>query len=270
MNNLSQLTILVNSTDSFEDCWQPFFQLFSIYWPNCPYPIILNTETKTFSYPGLNIQCSQIGLDKPSTKLSWSDCLIRCLDKIKTKYVLYLQEDYFINDYVNTDLINDFLQIMEHEECSHIRLMEIVGNRNEPYQKLSKYPLLWELRQKCNYRISLQAGIWVKDRLRFYLKPEESGWEFERWGSIRASKEADKFYCQSLDYFNRQNKFIIPYSLTGIVRGKWLEEAVVDLFQKHDIKVDYSVRGFYRLNQRQQLLQSIRKASRKLFVEIFS
>jgi hypothetical protein len=28
-------TVLVNSCDAFEDCWQPFFQLFSRCWPAC-------------------------------------------------------------------------------------------------------------------------------------------------------------------------------------------------------------------------------------------
>ncbi|MEM1393602.1 MAG: hypothetical protein AAGG00_09980 [Cyanobacteria bacterium P01_H01_bin.150] len=263
----TQLTILVNSTDSFEDCWQPFFKLFSIYWQNCQYPIVLNTDTKTFSYPNLDIKCSQVALGE-SERLSWSDCLIRCLDKIPTKYILYLQEDYFINDYVNTDIIHDFLQVMESEGCSHIRLMEIFGNRNEPYEKSSKYPLIWKLRQKCNYRISMQAGIWEKDRLRFYLKPNESGWEFERWGNIRAIKEPDTFYCQNMDYFNRQGKSIIPYSLTGIVKGKWLESAVVDLFEKHEIDVDYSIRGFYQLSKQQQIKQKLRKTARKLFMNL--
>jgi len=42
------LTVLVNSTDTFSDCWPPFFQLFKRYWPECPCPIILNTETKDY------------------------------------------------------------------------------------------------------------------------------------------------------------------------------------------------------------------------------
>jgi hypothetical protein len=266
MTNASQLTILVNSTDSFEDCWQPFFTLFSIYWSNCQHPIVLNTETKSFSYPGLNIECSQIqvGTNEPLEKLSWSECLIRCLDKIHSKYILYLQEDYFLNDYVNAGLIDDFLQIMEKEGYSHIRLRESIAN--SPHEPSSKYPLLWKIPQKSNYRIGLQAGLWVKDRLRFYLKPDETGWEFERWGNRRSQKINDAFYCQNLDYFNRQNKYIFPYFPTGIVKGKWLEPAVVNLFKQHNIEVDYSVRGFYQLDRAQKLVQFLRSKARKLFM----
>lgn len=27
-------SILVNTCDKFEDCWNPFFKLLSIYWPD--------------------------------------------------------------------------------------------------------------------------------------------------------------------------------------------------------------------------------------------
>ncbi|MBH8571526.1 hypothetical protein I8752_00490 [Nostocaceae cyanobacterium CENA369] len=264
MINSQQLTILVNSTDSFEDCWQPFFTLFSIYWPNCPYPIVLNTETKSFSYPGLNIQCSQVGANESGKRLNWSDCLIRCIDKIHSKYIFYLQEDYFLNDYVNASLIDDFLQIMENEGYSHIRLRESIAN--SPHKPSSKYPLLWKISQKSNYRIGLQAGLWVKDRLRFYLKPNETGWEFERWGNRRAQKINDSFYCQNLDYFNRQNRYIFPYYPTGIVKGKWFKPAVVDLFKQHKIEVDFSNRGFYELDKIQNLVQLLRSKIRKIFM----
>jgi hypothetical protein len=260
----TELTIIVNSTDSFRDCWNPFFKLFKTYWSDCPYKIFLNTDTETFSYPNLNIECSQVSIDNPQQQLSWSDCLIRCLDKIDSKYVLYLQEDYFLNAPVDTEIFHQFLTIMEQEDYSHIRIMELGGNK--PYETSSKYPLLWKLPQKANYRIGLQAGLWKKERLQFYLQPGESGWQFERWGTRRAHHIDDTFYCQNMDYFNHQNKYIYPYKATGIVKGKWFEPAVVDLFKQHDIEVDYSVRGFYRLSAQQKLVQTIRSQARKLFM----
>jgi hypothetical protein len=264
----NQVTILVNSTDSFRDCWNPFFKLFKNYWSNCPYKIVLNTDTKTFSYPGLNIESSQVSIERPEQRLSWSDCLIRCLDKIESKYILYLQEDYFLNTPVDTEMLDRFLTIMKEEDYSHIRIMELGGS--EPYEKETKYPLLWKLPQKANYRIGLQAGLWKTERLRFYLQPGESGWQFERAGTLRAKKVEDSFYCQNMDYFNRQGKYIFPYKATGIVKGKWFEPAVVDLFQQHNIEVDYSVRGFYQLNHQQRLVNNIRKQARKLFMTYVS
>ena len=50
MTDTRDYTIFVNSTDSFEDTWVPFFHLLSDYWPQTR-PVILNTERKTFTHP---------------------------------------------------------------------------------------------------------------------------------------------------------------------------------------------------------------------------
>jgi len=42
------------------------------------------------------------------------------------------------------------------------------------------------------------------------------------------------------------NEFeIIPYIFTGIIQGKWYEE-VIPLFEKNNIHIDYSKRGFVK------------------------
>jgi len=46
MTKASNLTLLVNTSDSFEDCWQRFFDLLTRYWPGCYVPILLSTESK--------------------------------------------------------------------------------------------------------------------------------------------------------------------------------------------------------------------------------
>lgn len=40
-------TVLVSSTDSYRDCWKPFFELFSEYWPRPLPPVCLCTETES-------------------------------------------------------------------------------------------------------------------------------------------------------------------------------------------------------------------------------
>jgi len=52
---MDNFSIFLNSTDSFEDCWLPFFTLIKKFWPNLEYKIYLNTETKEYYSKGLNI-----------------------------------------------------------------------------------------------------------------------------------------------------------------------------------------------------------------------
>jgi hypothetical protein len=56
MKNNNFCTIIVNSCDAYDDTWYPFFKLLKKYWPNCKFPIVLNTETKKFEYEGLDIK----------------------------------------------------------------------------------------------------------------------------------------------------------------------------------------------------------------------
>jgi hypothetical protein len=238
----SLYTILVNSTDSFDDCWYPFFKLFAKYWGGGKPKIVLNTETKNFSYSGLDIICSKVGGSKPMQQLAWGECLIRCLNQIGTDIILYVQDDYFLNGSVDVEQINAFVKLMVEEQYSHISL--VTFSNGGPWQP-TKYPLLWEVDQKAPYRISLQAGLWRKDRLRFYVRSHETPWRFEVWGSKRAHRIKDSFLCVSHDVFDNRLRQIIPYEPTGIVEGKWNRKAVCRLFLENGIDVDFSKRGFY-------------------------
>jgi hypothetical protein len=247
MNELRHdLTVLVNSTDTFSDCWAPFFRLFKRFWPSCPYRVVLNTETSEYSDGELQLTCSKVqAQDAPgSQRLSWSDCLIRCLDGVRTPFVLYLQEDYFLNGPVDQAFVVQCVDVMREHAIPHIRLMEVDDRAR--YQESGLHPLLWKIDQRANYRVSLQAGLWSVAALRNLLRPGESAWTFERRGSIRAISKPDVFLCQSLLHFNHRGHYPVPYRPTGIVRGKWFAPAVVELFAANDISVDYSKRGFYR------------------------
>ena len=120
---MNDISILVNTSDSFEDCWNPFFQLFTTYWSDCDWPIVLNTETKSYSYPGLNIRCARVA-EGESRRLSWSECLMRCLDGIDTPYLLYLQEDYFLEGPVQVEKLKALMDEMRMGRADVIRVME--------------------------------------------------------------------------------------------------------------------------------------------------
>ena len=51
----NEITVLVNSCDEYSEIWDVFFTLFKKYWPQCEYPIVLNTESKSYSFDGLDI-----------------------------------------------------------------------------------------------------------------------------------------------------------------------------------------------------------------------
>ncbi len=236
----SDLTIFVNTSDNFEDCWHPFFSLFQRYWPDCPYPIVLNTETKDYNFSGINITCAKVSSGEVN-RLGWSECLARALDGINTPYILYLQEDYFLESAVKADVLKELLDLMRAGQADVIRLSEAVDAG--PWHTTDSN-LIWAVDQKAKWRFSLQAALWRKDLLRKQIRQHESPWQLESFGGSRLRRSKEKICCVNRDLFYGKGKEVFPYQPTGIIAGKWVGEIVVPLFQANDITVDFSIRGF--------------------------
>ncbi len=258
--NQHDLTILVNTSDGFEDCWAPFFQLFARFWPDCPYRIVLNTETKSARFDNIEVRAARVALGAPK-RLTWSECLARCLDGIDTPYVLYLQEDFFLESEVQATLIATFLEEMRAGRADVIRLMECGGSG--PWQP-SDHPLLWQVSQKAKYRIALQAALWRKSTLRGHLRMHESPWQLEVFGSARARRIADRVLCANRDRFHGEGTEVFPYRPTGVVKGQWERHIVEPLFARHGIAMDFSRRGFYSATQPASRAPLVRRLTDRL------
>lgn len=241
------LTIFVNTSDNFEDCWDPFFKLFSTFWPECPFPIVLGTETKDYSYPGLNIRCAKVAQGEKH-RLGWSECLMRALDGIETPYILYLQEDYFLEEPVNQDVLIRLLQELRSEGVGAIQLFGADGVR--PFYPMPS-PLILEVHKRTKWRLSLQATLWKKSFLRSLVRHHESPWQLESYGSYRSGRSKEKICClDSVKFPTKARSEIFPYSQTGVVAGKWVREIVEPLFAQHEIDMDFTKRGFHDSTKR--------------------
>ena len=239
---MRDLTVLVNTCDGFADCWEPFFTLFARFWPNCPYPIVLNTERRDFTFPGFDICAARVSRDV-ARRLTWSECLARCLDSIETPFVLYLQEDYFLEAPVRADVLRSLLPVLRDGRADVIRLMECEGSG--PWQS-TEDDRLWDVDARARYRIALQAALWRKSSLRGHLRMHESAWQLEVFGSGRARRTGEeRVLCAARDRFHGPHRDIIPYRPTGIVKGQWDRAIVEPLFAAHGIKVDFAERGFH-------------------------
>ncbi len=185
-------SILINTTDSFEDCWIPFFTLLKKYWPDYSGKIYLNTETKVFTFPGLNIISLQNNQSTPEIRITWSECLFRALNSIDDDIILYMQEDYFLKDVVKTDLVEKYVRMMQENAAMHC--IHLTDQAVIPDKKSEQFEGLYSVVLKQRYRISCQAALWRKDTLKSYLRTYENAWEFEEFGSKRAAIANDDFY----------------------------------------------------------------------------
>ena len=241
---MQPFTLLVNSTDSYSDCWLPFFKLMAAYWPEYEGPIYLNTETKDFSYPGLNIISSHSANASPGRRPTWTECIQHTLDLIPTDLVLYVQEDYFFKAPVDHAALLSLAQVFEREKMTYMSIVDF-GQRG-PYHPTTIDERLWQIDQKDRYRISLQACFISKSRFNRYFRKHENPWQFEFYGNKRAHRTADSFYTLNRDRYKLAENPIFPYDPTGIVTKRWKQDVVEDLFARHQIAIDYSIRGWHQ------------------------
>lgn len=228
-------TVLVNSCDSYEDTWEPFFKIFKIQWPDCPYPIVLNTESKKYVDEGLNVKCpNNFG---ETDKIPWGKRLIGVLKSIESEYVIFLLDDFFFTGRVDQDRINECIRWMDEDKSISVFSFR---RTHQPNIQDGKYPHFERRPQTADYRLNCQAAIWRREKLISYIKPHENPWEWEIYGSIRSSRYKEKFYSAIED-----EPYIFQYDIMkyGIIRGKW-SKTTVDYLESYGIKVDYTKRGF--------------------------
>lgn len=236
--------VFVNSTDTFDDCWQPFFALFAAYWPDWRGRVLLNTEHRSFSHSGVDVEATQTGArDRQGRQLAWGECLLRGLDRVRTPYVLYFQEDYFLEAPVLADRVDEVVALMEERGLPCVRLMETANSG--PWQP-SDQPLLWRVEPESRYLLSMTAGLWRTDFLHSCIRRHENPWQFEILGTKRLRRRGTPIHCVNRDLHSWEaGAPILPYRPTGIKLGRWIGDIVVDLFAEHAIEVDFARRGFY-------------------------
>ena len=160
----NKFTIVVSSSNAYEDCWNPFFTLFNKFWPNCEIPIMLVSNTKVFEFENLNITCPIAGMASRNNK--WGESFLKTLQAVDTDIILLLMIDYFIKSPVQINVLNELVDLMYRDNITHIVLLsEVPGSKCK-----TKYPMLLERGQQVPYRFTLQAGLWRKDRLNDYIR----------------------------------------------------------------------------------------------------
>lgn len=229
-------TLLVNSCDSYSDCWDGFFKLLKIQWPTFNMDIVLNTETKTYSFEDLRITTFSMYQSK---KVAWGRRMIETLKKIKTKYVLFALEDFYLESPVDEDRLVKCYEYMENNpNIAYFSFFPTIDSNNIQSDRYDGF----ELRpQKGEYRLNCQIALWNREKLISYIRPHESPWEWELYGSKRSSRYKEEFYTIS-----EESPRIFDYQNGGaIMRGRWYLARVKPLCEKYNFTVDFSARDTY-------------------------
>lgn len=230
-------TVLVSSCDAYSDAWPPFFSILKTEWPDCPYPIVLCTDGLPYHMEGLDI--ATYGLHPAGERVPWGQLLLEHLERINTEYVLFLLEDFYFEAPVDQKRIEQCLGWLEADE--NIAMFSFIPTDPRHNIRDGKYPS-FEKRPKnpdAPYVFNTQAAVWRRRRLMEFIRPHENPWEWEVNGSRRACRYPDDFYSAV-----EGEPAIMWYPPGGVLyRGKWVEEYMAPLLEKHGIEMDLIQRG---------------------------
>lgn len=202
------IPLLVASCDKYADVWPHFFELFHQRWPDCPFPVLLGSNS--LSFPGVtNIS---IGPDS-----SWSTGVRHMLDRVskiypKAEYVLLFLEDFFLRTRVDTARIVELAAVTQDNNVGCLRLVAGLPLALHPTYEFQDAPGLGMIASGEPYRVTLQVAIWRIETLYRLLAPGLSPWEFEQIGTQMS---------EGLDWaFWGVMKSAIDYD-HAIEKGKW-------------------------------------------------
>jgi hypothetical protein len=212
--------VLVVSSDGYRDLWLPFFNLFRQYWPDCPFPVYLGTQTAAEGPAGVQVLTAQ-------TDSSWSDSLRAFLNQIDCENVLLLLEDFFLCGAVSTAAVLEQLAALRGLGGTVLRLCP----NPAPTIRLTTGGI-GELHRLAPFRVSLEASIWNRRDLLALLRDGESAWEFEINGTLRAQSQPRGFYGTL--------RPALPYRPV-VEKGAWFWTAARD-YRRMKIGCDFTKR----------------------------
>ena len=171
----NEFAVVIHTCDKYSFCWEGWNYYFQENWASSPnIKVYFINEEKIINYPNVTRLPTGVG--------EWSDRLKRGLNMIPEKYILYMQEDFWLTSPID---INKYLKIFKHlsmnalritHDCHYYYLHKCFFAESLPFHKYSR---------RSKYLVSHQASIWNKDFFLSCLEDNETPWINEDLGTKR-------------------------------------------------------------------------------------
>jgi hypothetical protein len=247
-----KLTIVVNTCDDYSDVLEIFFKAFEKWWPNCPYPIVINTESNQYasSFPArVHTSVSNGNTD------DWGARLLSTLIEIESVFVLMVYDDFILEEKVDSDQIQKAILLLESQD--HAAVTYLI-NTSLPLMTSDSENLFVPIKDSIEYRLNSSPGIWRRKVLMDYTAPGDTPWAWEVFGTYRTWGDCLLYYSIGP---NQRDIFPYNYSRGGaIYRGKWVKQVVDKAIMNYPLSIDWSKRGFSseKVSEARSLIWQIR------------
>lgn len=212
---MDNISVLIGSCDSYSHLWQNFNKLFQKYW---------KLETKNY-FVGETIFLPFDGyVNIIPGRHEWGKRILTGLDQVKTEYVWFILEDYYITEPITKEFIQEHINILEEYNADKIMVDWISHGE---YKLTHLKDDLYQFNNDSNYLNSVQPSIWKTSYLKQVLRPEYSPWDFELKGNTFTSTLNPKILVKA-----RTSPIYFNYARVG---GK-LSDGWEQIFKKENLK----------------------------------
>jgi hypothetical protein len=209
----NKVALLVHSCDRYQLLFEGFEYFFKANWDfDIPFRYYFATEQLDADIAGFqNIK---------SGKGQWSDRLNNLLDQIEEEYILYFQEDMWLNKPVDKAFFSDLVTLTAQQNWMQVKL-----NSSEVFKTsktsfwIADFNVAKLINPQSQYLMSHQVTLWNKKFLKAQMKPDEHPWRNERRGTKRLRKLNPEIY--HIDYFAENGHPAINENAPGIRRSEY-------------------------------------------------
>ena len=216
MHNNNQLSILIFSCDAYRDCWEPMLHSLDTYWPDCPYHryVISNHAS---------IEWKDTTFIKVGDHQGFGNDMRKALQQIPTKYVMYFQEDNFLDTKIDNQIVSKHLSYCIDNRIDFLKLSYDALPRDRYRIGQTDYcqnPI------NIRYSINTAVAIWDTKALFTLSVPGFSIWDFEK--KILKYIQDNNININSQVLYSKvcKEKGITPILGNGIQGGKWTRKGV--------------------------------------------
>jgi len=259
--NVNECPMLVSSSDAYADIWPAFFHILRREWPEYRGRIILNTDTRDFSFDGLDIVCTRACGDG---RHPFGTTLRRSLDAVPGDVFLMMMVDYFLEGPVDVARLQRYLDAFLSGDASAFFLLpqEAPANPVAGFSDIEEMDIAKTTGFAVQTLFSFQAAFWRKGEMRRFVADWEDPWFAEYFGCRRAKALMPRFWKLSASA-----GLPIPYDRSGVLHGggRWLMRSVerIDLAGVPiDIEKSKAERGICRDGGHPFLTRQLRELHR--------
>jgi hypothetical protein len=222
-----KIALIVHACDRYEFLFKGFDYFFSKHWDfTIPCNYYFATEVKSASINGFqNIQ---------SGKGEWSDRLAFLLrEKIQEEYILYFQEDMWLNKNVNPRFFQQLFDIVLKEGWKQVKIHSGEYITEGTGRFIEGFSISKVNSAASNHLMSHQVTLWDKEFLLSQLYKNEHPWRNEREGTKRLRKLNQEIF--HLDYFAEMGTPPVNKNLNPVGRSEYQTISVNGMLN-HNVK----------------------------------